>query len=151
MSLVDQLVLSIEVSGARRNVDRSRWNIWMTCTNFGPGRGLPGWTRPTLGSKPSPVRIDTSTRRVELQFKATGTGSRVRLLKPWAHSRRLPLFLWMNNIGVPTRRINILTSKAESRVDAACTTRLQRKPLGPPLQIPLHWRVLPAWSLVRLL
>ena len=41
MSLVDQLVLSIEVSGARKNVDRSRKNIWMTRTNFGPGQGLP--------------------------------------------------------------------------------------------------------------
>ena len=65
----------------------------MTRTNFGPGQGLSGWTRLTLRSESSPVGIDMSTRRVEPQFKATGTGLRVRLLRPQAHSGKLPLFL----------------------------------------------------------
>ena len=73
----------------------------MTRTNFGPGQGLPRWTQPTLGSKPSPVGIDTSTRRVEPQFKATGTGLRVRLLRPQAHSRRHPSDFRSKRVGAP--------------------------------------------------
>ena len=57
---VDELVLSIEVSGAA---------IFF----FGLGQGLPGWTWPTLESDFF-IGIATSTKRVKPQSKATGTG-----------------------------------------------------------------------------
>ena len=44
----------------------------MTRINFGPGQCLSGWTQPTVGSEPSPVGIEISTRRIEPQFKAMG-------------------------------------------------------------------------------
>ena len=62
MSLIDQLVLSIEVSGIRKNVDRSRKNFWTIRTNFAPGSGFPEWTQPTLRSKLSDGTYDQKGR-----------------------------------------------------------------------------------------
>ena len=42
----------------------------MTFTNFGPGQGLSGWTRPTLGNESSPVRIITPLTRRAIVFLA---------------------------------------------------------------------------------
>ena len=108
----------------------------MTCTNFGPGQGLPGWTQPTLESKPSPVGIDTSTRRVEPQFKATGTGIEGQVIETSGAQSKAFVVLMNEQYWSAGGRMNIPTSEPESRVNAACTTRLQHKPLGSLSQIP---------------
>ena len=52
----------------------SQMNTWISCTDFGVGQSLPGWAERTLESKPSPAGINTLTRSVEPQSKATSTG-----------------------------------------------------------------------------
>ena len=101
----------------------------MTRTNFGPGQGLPGWTQPTIKSEPSPVGIDTSTRGVEPQFKATGTGIKGQVIETSGAQSKVFVVLMNEQYWSAGGKMNIRTSEPESRMDAACTTRLLYKPL----------------------